>query len=109
MPCTRRRAYNLEHTNVSLGRTHGCGGNSKDPSDGLTGEAELGDDLVIGQGCEKSVGPSVYADFMAGHVLFNQDSWPLNHARADDKEGGLDIFLVEVCEQFSTECSELAF
>ena len=45
----------------------------------------------------------MHADFMTGHVLFNQDSWPLNHARADNEEGSLDIFFVQVFEQFSTK------
>jgi len=47
------------------------------------------------------VRPGVDADFVAGHVLFNQNSWSFNHARADDEEGSLDILLIEVGEQFS--------
>jgi len=70
-PGIRGCIHNLEHTNISLGRTHGCGSNSKDLPDSLTSEGELGDDLLIGEGCEKSVRPGVYADFMAGHVFFN--------------------------------------
>ena len=98
--------HNFERTNVSLGRTHGCGSNSKDLPDSLTSESELGDDLLIGEGCEKSVRPGVYADFMAGHVFFDQYSWPLNYARADNEEGSRDIYLVEVFEQFSTKYPE---
>ena len=106
-PGTRGCVQNLEHTNVSLGRAHGCGGNSKDLPDSFTSEGELGDDLLIGEGCEESVRPGVDADLVAGHVLFNQDTWPLNHARADNKEGSLDIFIVEVFEQFSTRYPKL--
>jgi len=89
-------------TDVSLGRAHGGGSNTKDLSDSLTSETELGDDLLVGEGGEKSVGPGVDADFVAGHVLFNQNSWSLNHARADNEEGGGDVLLIKVFKQFST-------
>ena len=92
-----------EHTNVSLGRTHSRGANSKNALDSFTSEGELGDDLLVGEGRKKSVGPGVDADFVAGHVLFNQDGWPLNDTRADNEEGRLDIFTAEVFEQFSAK------
>jgi len=99
--------YQREQTNVSLGRTHGGGGNSKDILDNLTSEAELSDDLLISEGCKKSVGPGVNADFVAGHVLFDQNSWSLKHARADDKESSLESLLVKIFEQFSTKFVKL--
>ena len=41
------------------------------------------------------------ADFVAGHVLFNQNSRSFDHSRADDEECRLDILLVKVLEQLS--------
>jgi len=95
--------YNRRHTNVSLGRAHGGGGNSKDPPDSLTGETELCDDLLVGESRKKSVRPGVDADFVTGHVLLNQNGWSLNYTGADNEKGSLDILLVEVAEQFSTD------
>ena len=46
--------------------------------------------------------PGVHADFVTGHVLFDQDGRPLKHARAYNEEGGLDCFIVEVFEKRST-------
>lgn len=51
--------------------------------------------------------PGVHANFVTGHVFFNQDGWPLNHARTYNEEGGLDIFVVEVFEKRSTKRREL--
>jgi len=90
-----------KHTNVSLGRAHGGWGDSKDLLNSLTSEGELSNNLLVGEGGKESVRPGVDADFVAGHVLFDQDSWSLNHARANNKEGSLDVLLVEVFEQFS--------
>jgi len=99
--------YHGEQTNVSLGRAHGGGRNSKDILDSLTSEAELSDDLVVGESSKRPVGPGVDADFVAGHVLFDQNSWSLNHARADNEEGSLDSLLIKEFEQFPTRFAKL--
>ena len=92
----------MRHTNVSLRRAHGGGGNSKDLPDSFTSETELGDDLFVGESSKESVRPGMDADFVTGHVLFNQDGWSFDHARADNEEGSLDVLLVKVSEQCST-------
>jgi hypothetical protein len=99
--------YGEEHTNVSLGRAHGGRGNSKNSPDGLTSEPELSNDLLVGEGGEKPVRPGMDADFVAGHVLFSQNTWSFNHARADNEEGSLDILVIEVFEQNSAKCDQL--
>ena len=63
--------------------------------------------MFVGEGREKPVRPGVHADFVTGHVLFNQNGWPLNHARTNNEEGSLDIFVVEVFEKRSTKRREL--
>ena len=66
-----RCAYNREQTNVSLRGAHGGRSNSKDLLDSLSGEGELGDDLLVGESSKKPMRPGMNADFVAAHVLFD--------------------------------------
>jgi hypothetical protein len=95
------------HTDVSLRRAHGGWGNSKDLLDSLTGHAKFTDNLLVGEGGEESVRPGVDADFVTGHVLFDQNGRSLNDTRADNEEGGLDILVIKVFEQFSAKRAKL--
>lgn len=95
------------YTNVSLRRAHGGWANSKDLLDSLPSEAKFSDDLRVSESGEEFVRPGVDADFVAGHVLLNQDTWPLNDAGADNKEGSRDILIVEVFEQFPVQYVKL--
>lgn len=95
---------NLVHTDVSLRRPHGGWGNSKNLLDGLARKAKFSDDLLVGESGQESVRPSVDADFVAGHVLLDQDIGFLNNAGTDHKESGRNILLVKEFEQFSIRC-----
>lgn len=82
-------------------RAHGGRGNSKDLLDSLTSKAEFGDDLFIGERGEESVGPGVDANLVTGDVLLDQNIWSLYDAGADNKEGGCDVLIIKVFEQFA--------
>lgn len=86
-------------TNVTKGRTHRGGGDTKDTLDGLAGPSELSNDLRGGELGEGTVGPGVDGDFVALHVLLDEDGGPLDDARSDDEEGGGDILFFEVVEE----------
>jgi hypothetical protein len=45
----------------------------------------------------------MHANLVPLHILRNDDRGPLNDARADDEEGGLEVHLVEVVEEFPKE------
>lgn len=93
--------YNVAHTNVPLRRAHSGWGNSKYLLDSLTSKTKFGDHLLVGESSEESMGPGVDANFVAGHVFLDQDTWVLNDAGADNKEGGRYILIIKKFEQFS--------
>lgn len=85
--------------NVTIRRTHCVGGDTSDFLDGLAGPAELGNDLLIGQGGKGRVGPSVDRELVTAHILCLKHLGARNSTRADDKERRLDIGSIEIVEK----------
>jgi len=54
---------------IAVGGPHHVGSDAKNIPDDFFRPAELGDDGLIWQGCERRVAPSVNSDLMLTHVL----------------------------------------
>lgn len=88
--------------NITIGRTHGVGRDTSDLTDGLTGPAKFGDDLIVGEGSEVGVRPRVSGELMAGHVFCLQDRGAGDCPGTDDEERRLEGVGVEIVEQIGS-------
>jgi hypothetical protein len=67
--------------------------------DDLTSVAKLCHNLHIGKSSQVLVVPRVDGDLMALHILRLNNLWQPISARADDKEGRVQVLLIKVVEQ----------
>ena len=100
----------LRLTDITVGRAHRRRRHTEDGLDGLAGPTQLGDDLLVRERCKRlrntrpiswyiasmsgirayPVRPSVHANLMAGHVLFDQDRRTFDDTRTHDEERRVD-------------------
>lgn len=85
---------------VTVGRSHGVGRDTRDTANDLFRPSELQQNLLVRLCCQSSVGPGVNRELVTFHVLVLQHVWPRDSSRTNDKEGRFDItVLLEVVEK----------
>lgn len=73
--------------NIAVRWAEHVGGDTKSFLDNFPGPTKLGNDLVVCQGSQGRMSPSVCGNLMVSHVLVAEGVRVRQHTGADDEEG----------------------